>query len=192
MSTQPTERHVRVCPTHLVEVEEHGTSLICPRGQHAVSHFKVIDRLKRTVTAEVAVDGDDRRGGLVGEGTKITLARPGAATASAVPAREKKTEAMATAGFEDEAGARLFVRLIRHVKARQTSYVVRWARHEPGKKSPAQTAALASEIYQGKAQAAFDTALAAARKDGWRDRQLASHQVRFAPLPKPGTAKKGR
>lgn len=50
---------MRVCPTHMVEVEERGSSLICPRGQHAVSHFKVIDRLKRT-SVEVAVDGDDR------------------------------------------------------------------------------------------------------------------------------------
>lgn len=187
MSTQPTERHVRVCPTHLVEVEERGTSLICPRGQHAVSHFKVIDRLKRTAV-EVAVDGDERRGGIVADLPR----KPVAVAPPAAAQKNKKTEALSTAAFEDDAGGRLYVRLIRTVLSRRQSFVVRWARHEPGIKSPAQTGALANEMFQEKAREAYLAALATARKDGWRDRALLSHQVRFLPLPKPATVKKGR
>lgn len=197
MSTQPTERHVRVCPTHLVEVEERGTSLICPRGQHAVSHFKVIDRLKRTAV-EVAVDGDERRGGLVGEGTKFTVGRPRAveterqaAPAAAPPTKPK--EVLAKAKFEDAAGGVLWVRLLRRVtKTTGQCFVVQWTRHEPGEKNVAQTAPLALETYQEKAREAYAGALEQARKDGWRELAVLRREIKLLPLPKPATVKKGR
>lgn len=197
MSTQPTERHVRVCPTHLVEVEEHGTSLICPRGQHAVSHFRVIDRLKRTAV-EVAVDGDERRGGIVSE-----IRKPGPA---AMPVLDRTTQApgrgsfpdagkpklvLAKAKFEDATGEHLWVRLLRKVtKTQGPVFVVQWSRHDPGEKNVAQTAALAIETYQEKAREAFTAAVAQARKDGWSELAVLRREVKLLPLPKPATVKK--
>lgn len=202
MSTQPTERHVRVCPTHMVEVEERGSSLICPRGQHAVSHFKVIDRLKRT-SVEVAVDGDDRRGGLVGEGTKYPVrVRPGAVEAlssvgQVAPARAagptKPKEVLAKAKFEDSSGVVLWVRLLRRtLKTTGQCFVVQWCRHEPGEKNVAKTAPLAIETYQEKAREAYEAAVAQARKDGWAERAVLRREIKLLPLPKPAAAKKGR
>ena len=181
----------------MVEVEERGSSLICPRGQHAVSHFKVIDRLKRTAV-EVAVDGDDRRGGLVGEGTKYPVrVRPGAVEAlsgvgQAVPARPTKPkEVLARAKFEDSTGAVLWVRLLRRTtKTTGQCFVVQWYRHEPGEKNVTKTAPLAIETYQEKAREAYEAALAQARKDGWRELAVLRREIKLLPLPKPITSGK--
>lgn len=197
MSTQPVERHVRICPTHNVEVEEHGTSLLCPKGWHAVSHFKVLDRLKRRVIGDVPVDGDEKRGGItVEEKPKVSSVREPKAPGMGVFAgstKEPKLKVLAKAKFEDDAGATLWIRLVRQRTARNGEvFVVRWARHESGKKIPAKTASLAAETYQEKAREAFAAAVADARKSGWQDRAVLHRELVFQPLPKATVTRKGK
>jgi hypothetical protein len=198
MSTQPVERHVRICPAHKVAVEEHGSSLVCPRGWHAVSHFKVLDRLQGRVT-DVPVDGDEERGGITVEDKTRPQgleARPKEATAMAVVAgrrKEPKRMVIAKAKFQDAAAATLWIRLIRQRTAKHGEvFVVRWARHEAGKKTAAKTAPLAAENAQEKARDAFVAAVAEARQNGWRDRAVIARELTFLPLPKAAVMRKGK
>jgi len=56
-SETTTERHVRVCPQHGVEIQEtRGGKLVCPKGWHPVGKFRVVDTLKHRVV-EATVDG---------------------------------------------------------------------------------------------------------------------------------------
>lgn len=188
MSTQPQERYWRVCPTHNVEVEDHGSSLICPRGQHVVTHFRVLDRLKRT-SVEVAVDGDDMRGGLVEEGTKLTRPRPAPAGGRGLHG-DKPKEVLAKAKFGDAAGGVLWIRLLRLVtKTKGPVFVVRWARHDHGQKVPAETAPLAIETSTETGRAVYAAAVAQALRDGWREVPMLRREINIRPLPKPAAAK---
>lgn len=199
MSTQPVERHVRICPTHNVEVEEHGSSLLCPKGWHAVSHFKVLDRLKGRVIGDVPVDGDEKRGGISVEEkarpSVLSVREPKAPGMGvfAGSAKEPKLKVLAKAKFEDDAGGTLWIRLVRQRTARNGEvFVVRWARHEAGKKTAAKTAPIAAETYQEKAREAFAAAVADARKSGWQDRAVLHCELVFQPLPKAAVMRKGK
>ena len=205
MATATPERHVRLCPTHGVEVAEQGTALICPKGGHAVSHFRVLDRLKRTFQ-DVPVDGDSNRGGITEVGKMRTgiddgprlprtaVTNPGPA-AGASPATDNgpKTETLNRAKFVDPAGAQLWIYLVRKRSVRAgVAYLVRWARCEPGKKNKAQSAPLCAEAFQEKARDAFDKARAQAKADGWSEAAITVRELKFLPLPKPAPAPKGR
>ncbi len=194
MSTATVERHVRLCPTHKVEVEQRGTQLVCPRGWHAVSHFRVLDRLKRVIT-DVPVDGDQTRGGITDMNSTTATRGPAVAATATAPVRPagKATELLAKAKFGDPDGSVLWIRLVRHRTKRDGDvWLVRWARHDAGKKAKAQTAALVAEMYQEKARDAFATAVSDARKSGWQDLPVFHREMRFLPLPKPAAARKGR
>lgn len=182
MSTQPVERHVRVCPQHRVPIDEdsHGR-LVCPKGWHPVGKFLVVDRLKRAV---VAADIDK-------EGmTEMANERPQIAP---VPARStKKVEVLNAAKFMDATGWVLFVRLRRERTARSGDvFTVKWERVNGTGKLDG-SGSLARETYAEKGREAFAAAKKQALADGWTEQPLMAHAPRFAPLPKPGAAKKGR
>jgi len=53
------DRFVRACPQHNVEIYESPEGLRCPKGNHPVGKWKVVDRLKGlAVSAATAEDGE--------------------------------------------------------------------------------------------------------------------------------------
>lgn len=183
MSTQPIERHVRVCPQHHVPITEdqHGR-MVCPKGWHSIRKFMVVDRLKRSA---VVADAD------LEVMTDMAIERP-----SIVPVPKtatKKLEVLQVAKFTAPAGAVLFIHLRRERTARNGDvFTVKWSRQEPGAGKPGETGVLARETYAEKGREHFAAAKKQALADGWTEALIMAHVAKFAPLPKPGAAKKGR
>lgn len=190
------ERHVRICPTHRVEVEERGSQLYCPKGWHAVAKFKVLDRLKHTVT-DVPVDGSERHGGIT-EVKMEPVTRTAAAVAVAqAPATASKSgkDVLEKVKFKDFAGTVLWIRLVRVRSPRRPDvFMVRWERHDDGSHNVSQQAALCAEPYLERARTAYTKAVADARADGWIESAVTYRELKFLPLPKAAKSvvKKGR
>lgn len=154
--------------------------MVCPKGWHPIGRFLVVDRLKRvTVAAEADKEGM----------SDMAIEKPSIAP---VPKQStKKIEVLLAAKFADTTGWTMFVHLRRMRTARSGDvFTVSWARHQAGKVES--TGVLARETYAERGREAFAGAKKAALADGWQEVALMAHAPKFAPLPKPGAAKKGR
>jgi len=178
-SETTTERHVRVCPQHGVEIQEtRGGKLVCPKGWHPVGKFRVVDTLKHRVV-EATVDG----GGI----QEMTSTRPGVVVAPP-KSSTKNTERMQVAKFVDSEGVVLLLRLVRRRTARSGDvFVVCWTRG-PGPDGKSTTGTLHHGAHAEPARTAFAKAVEEAKGEGWMERSIQSHKVNFLPLPKPTRA----
>jgi hypothetical protein len=175
-------------------VEERGTALVCPVGGHAVSHFKVLDRLKRTFI-DVPVDGDERRGGVMVTTTgPISVAKAPPATPPAAKPHSGELVVLERVKLTDDADNVLWVRLSRVGLRRPVGgvyFAVKWQLLPGGNKAKTSSGTVSAEPAEPAARAAFAAEVARLKKEGWQATPP-RRQHGFAAPPKPVLKGKGR
>lgn len=166
-------RYDRLCPQHHEPVEERGTQLVCPRGGHAVSAWKVVDREKATVLAIATPDPKGK------EGIMETKTRLGKAPGSA----GGKTETIESKHYADPEGNKLRVSLFRYSQKRNgDSFRVIWRR--TAKNGQTQAGTTYASPYREKAHMEFEKAQKALLADGWEESAHIGRGLSLVPLPK--------
>lgn len=194
MSTAVAEVMGRFCKEHDLELREHGSALICPRG-HAVGRFKVVNkRSGRVVHDDVPND----------EGvTPVRQAKPVAVSPPAKaepvpkspnrvgrpnkPEAEKERTYLRAARFVHD-GMVLYLRLQRvRLVGGQHSWRVLWeAYSEAGgvtAKEGREHGTSAVEETEGRALKAFDAQVSHAMAEGWEHRRAEARKIRITPIP---------
>lgn len=191
MSSAAVE-HVRVCPQHGRRIEERGSALICPVGDHAVAHWRVVRTNGRPVYDDVADDPSKGVTNVVmnGNGTRpgpVPAPQAAAAPRPAPPAKVKAVEVLQKAKLGDAEGNVLWLRLMRLTSPRcGVRFVVRWERMEPGA-TAGKVGTVAVDTYTEPMRTAFIEQLAQAKKDGWKERPITHRELVLSPIPKPVT-----